>query len=146
MLFRSRFFSEELVFDINNPAIEFAYVQVSPNENRNCYRLSNTIFTNLNLHDGTQEGEYVDSDGNLIAMDISVNYNHSSLLLIKESSLKDYLLANNRQIIWPIIAEKSIAHTIGDQFGGFISWDGKTWNGLLQHYDSHGKIIFTKKY
>lgn len=141
-----RFFSEELVFDINNPAIEFAYMQVSPNENRSCYRLSNTIFTNLNLHDGTQEGEYVDSDGNLIAMDISVNYNHSSLLLIKKSSLKDYLLANNRQIIWPILAEKSIAHTIGDQFGGFISWDGKTWNGLLQHYDSHGRIIFTKKY
>ena len=92
------------------------------------------------------EGEYVDSDGNIIAMDVSVNYNHSSLLLIKESSLKDYLLTNKRQIIWPILAEKSITHTIGDQFGGFISWDGKIWNGLLQHYDSHGKIIFSKKY
>ena len=138
------FFTEELVNDPNNPAIEFAYMQISPNENRSCYRLSNTIFKNLNLHDDIREEEYVDSEGNLIALDISVNYNHSSLLLIKESSLKDYLLKNNRQIIWPILAEKSTDRIIGTQFGGFISWDGKKWDGQIQKYDNLGNIILTK--
>ncbi len=73
-------------------------------------------------------------------MDVGVNYNSSSLLLIRENKLKEYLNTTGRQIIWPLVSEKSLPHQIGIQFGGYLSWNGKRWDGLLQQYDLKGEI------
>lgn len=124
----------------NDCQIEYAYLYTSPLEGRTCFRLSETIFTALDLKDGEREGEYVDATGRIAAMDVGVNYNSSSLLLIRENKLKEYLNTTGRQIIWPLVSEKSLPHQIGIQFGGYLSWNGKRWDGLLQQYDLKGEI------
>jgi len=121
--------------------IEYAYLYTSPLEERTCFRLSETIFNALGLKDGEREGEYVDATGQIVAMDVGVNYNSNSLLLIREKALERYLQATERHIIWPLVSEKSFPHQIGIQFGGYLSWNGKKWNGLLQQYDAKGDII-----
>lgn len=124
----------------NDCQIEYAYLYTSPLEGRTCFRLSETIFRVLGLKDGEREGEYVDASGRIVAMDVGVNYNNASLLLIRENVLKEYLNITGGQIIWPLVSEKSLPHQVGIQFGGYLSWNGKRWNGLLQQYDLKGEI------
>ena len=121
--------------------IEYSYLYTSPLEERTCFRLSETIFHALDLMDGEREGEYVDATGQIVAMDVGVNYNSNSLLLIRKKTLEKYLKGTGRHIIWPLVSEKSFPHHIGIQFGGYLSWNGKKWNGLLQQYDAKGEII-----
>lgn len=121
--------------------IEYAYLNTSPLEERTCFRLSETIFNTLGLKDGERQGEYLDASGRIVAMDAGVNYNSSSLLLIRETELQNYLISTGRQILWPLVAEKSLPHKIGIQFGGYICWNGRRWNGLLQQYSENGEII-----
>lgn len=124
-----------------NNQIEYAYLNTSPLEGRTCFRLSETIFNTLGLKDGERDGEYLDTFGKIVAMDVGVNYNSSSLLLIRENELKKYLTSTGRQIIWPLVSEKSLPHQIGIQFGGYLSWNGRRWDGLLQQYNTKGEII-----
>lgn len=124
----------------NDCQIEYAYLYTSPLEGRTCFRLSETIFRVLGLSDGEREGEYVDTSGRIVAMDVGVNYNNASLLLIRENVLKEYLNITGGKIIWPLVSEKSLPNQVGIQFGGYVSWNGKRWNGLLQQYDLKGEI------
>jgi hypothetical protein len=118
----------------NDNDITFAYEYTSPGEGRTCYRLSEFIFKHLRLADGDREGEYVNTSGIVVAMDISINYHAPSMLLIRKSEIRQYLLDNNRVLIWPLLAEKSSGRTLGNQFGGYAYWDGNDWSFSLEMY------------
>ncbi len=144
--YRERFAQEEsdnfnafIPLGNNNPdwdKMEFAYIYISPNGGRSCYRLCQTLFEGLELTDGNNEGEYVDSEGRIIAMDISVNYHNKTMLLVRRKELKEFLENNNLTIVWPLLAEKQFGYNYiyGGQFGGCLSWDGSKWESKIRFY------------
>lgn len=77
------------------------------------YYPSKIIKEGLNLKYSSKDGEFIDSKGDIICFDPSVNNKSMSGLLIKKEPFLEWLNRNNLAIIWNIYGEKQI---IGNYF------------------------------
>lgn len=64
------------------------------------------IVEHLQLSHGIQDGEMVDSKGNVICKEMGVNPNSPPCLLIKKQVFLEYLQKNELRIIWTVLGER----------------------------------------
>jgi hypothetical protein len=69
---------------------------------------SKFLFEKLNMSYCDKEGEYIDSNKNIICYNPSVKYNTKQYLLIKEEPFLKFLQENDYEIFWTILGEKQL--------------------------------------
>ncbi len=67
-----------------------------------------SIYEGMNLKYSRNEGEFLNSSGEIVCFAANVYYESKSFLLIKEESFLKYLKENDLNIIWTILSEKQI--------------------------------------
>ena len=66
------------------------------------------IFQNMGLKHSQREGEFVDSNGEIICFDPSVNFDSKQFLLVRKEEFLKYLEEQNLRVVWTMIGEKQI--------------------------------------
>ncbi|WP_166925154.1 AVAST type 2 anti-phage system protein Avs2 [Flavobacterium poyangense] len=84
------------------------------------------IFEGMGLQYSNKEGEFLDSNGDLICFDTSVNNNSRAIFLIKKEPFLKYLEENNLRIAWTILGEKQVigGSTFGKEYLGMLEFSG----------------------
>jgi hypothetical protein len=85
---------------------------------------SKFLFENLQMNYGDEEGEYFDTNKNMICFNPSVKYNTKPYLLIKEEPLLKFLQENELEIFWTILGEKQLLGGNIRTFHGRIDFSG----------------------
>lgn len=87
---------------------------------------SRNIFEEMGLKYSYREGEFVNSENEIICFDTSVYHRTKSLFLIKRKPFVHYLTKNNLKIIWTILGEKQIlgGRTFREDYVGMLELSG----------------------
>lgn len=84
------------------------------------------IFQGMKLQYTNREGEFVNSNNELICFDTNVYHNSKSNFLIKKKPFLDYLQENKLKIVWTILGEKQIigGRTFREDYIGMLEFSG----------------------
>jgi hypothetical protein len=73
------------------------------------YRLPNeVIYKGMNLGYSDEPGEWVNSSGELVCLDVSVKSGESSCLIVKTAPFKEFLRRNKLRLFWTLVGEKVV--------------------------------------
>lgn len=107
------------------------------------YLPTKQILSDLNLCWNGVEGNYFNSQKELIAFDPATQSNGSNMLLIRKDALVEYLEKNNYSILWTILGEKRV---IGGHFNN-DDWKGNTTiNGVFHFTNEKIEGSLTSKF
>ena len=90
------------------------------------------LFDKINMLYAQKEGELVDKTGQIICFDPSVNNPVTSVLLIDENSMKDFLQKQGYEIFWTVFGEKH-GKGVFEGFSGFYYLDNGVLKGNIKH-------------
>lgn len=84
------------------------------------------IFKGMKLQYSDREGEFVDSNNELLCFDTNVYHNSKSNFLIKKKPFLEYLQENKLKIVWTILGEKQIigGRSFRDNYIGTLEFCG----------------------
>jgi len=86
------------------------------------YKLSRQLTTLLDLKPGPNEGELINSEGDLICFDPTLRYARDPILIIRKDYLLNALKKENLSVFWTIYGEKSLMGDLRhNQFMGIRS-------------------------
>jgi hypothetical protein len=89
------------------------------------YKPSAFLFEQLHMSFSTNEGEFVDQQGQLICFDPSVNNGAVSGLLVRKDALTEFLDKNDLSLIWNVVGEKQIlGNSRGTEYPGRLNSSG----------------------
>jgi hypothetical protein len=110
----SLIYSNKNIGDVIPTTVEYLWEKEqdkSPDAGISFFKPSYFLYNLLQLKEGKQDGEYIDSDGKIVCMDPSIKYNTESCLIIHKKTLMKALNKHNLTLFWMISGEKRI---IGD--------------------------------
>lgn len=89
---------------------------------------SKLMFDALELQYGGEEGEFVNSKGDVVCFDPHANYKSKSCLLVDRKTLEQQLRKKGLRIFWTIMGERKIVNGSIEphQYSGLIIFDGDT--------------------
>ncbi|KQX00869.1 AVAST type 2 anti-phage system protein Avs2 [Flavobacterium sp. Root420] len=84
------------------------------------------IFTGMKLQYSNKEGEFLNSNDDLICFDTSANNNSTANFLIRKEPFLKYLEENNLKIAWTILGEKEVigGSTFRKKYLGMLEFSG----------------------
>ncbi|SMO38087.1 AVAST type 2 anti-phage system protein Avs2 [Fodinibius sediminis] len=85
------------------------------------YKPTYIIKNGLNLVNGTKEGQFNNSKGELICFDPSIYNDSISGLLVKKLPLINFLEENDLTIFWQVFGEKIGSRGVSDQYDGRLN-------------------------
>lgn len=110
-------------------ALDFLWEEEFDNSQNNVpqfFKPSKLMFDALELEYGKKEGEFVNSNGDVVCFDANVNYNSENRLIVERKTLERQLKKKGLKVFWTIMGERKIVNGSIEphQYSGLIIFDG----------------------